>query len=88
MFWNLKRSGKLDHLQGLIIGGFKVKPDDPGEEFGRNLYEIIMEKVQDCGYPVCFGFPVGHQKNNFALKYGVRHRLEVNDNGARLTELI
>src|SRR5205085_9598968 len=29
MFWNLKRTGKLAELKGLIIGGFKVKPDDP-----------------------------------------------------------
>ncbi|MFM2358350.1 MAG: hypothetical protein RLY16_343, partial [Bacteroidota bacterium] len=29
MFWNLKRSGKLDKLAGLIIGGFKIKPDAP-----------------------------------------------------------
>ena len=26
MFWNLKRSGKLSELKGLIIGGFKIKP--------------------------------------------------------------
>ena len=28
MFWNLKRTGKLSHLAGLIIGGFKIKKDD------------------------------------------------------------
>ncbi|PWT99615.1 MAG: LD-carboxypeptidase, partial [Bacteroidetes bacterium] len=26
MFWNLKRTGKLAKLKGLIIGGFKIKP--------------------------------------------------------------
>ena len=35
MFWNLKRSGKLSQLKGLIIGGFKIKKDDEGEEFGK-----------------------------------------------------
>jgi muramoyltetrapeptide carboxypeptidase len=78
MFWNLKRSGKLSKLKGLIIGGFKVKPaDTPEEEFGKNLFEIILEKVKEYNYPICFDFPVGHQKNNFALKCGVRHRLQV-----------
>ncbi|HEX4850192.1 MAG TPA: LD-carboxypeptidase, partial [Puia sp.] len=32
MFWNLKRTGKLEKLAGLIVGGFRIKPDDPGEE--------------------------------------------------------
>lgn len=87
MFWNLKRSGKLDHLAGLIIGGFKIKPsEDAAEEFGKNLYEIVMEKIPDCTYPVCFDFPVGHQKNNFALKCGVQHKLQVTTNGTTLTE--
>ena len=86
MFWNLKRSGKLSNLKGLIVGGFKVKPDDPGEEFGRTLEEIVLEKVTEYSYPVCFDFPVGHQKNNVALKCGVLHTLGVHLNECRLTE--
>lgn len=88
MFWNLKRSGKLDHLAGLIVGGFKVKPDDdPNEQFGKTLQEIVLEKIKDCTYPVCFDFPVGHQKNNFALKCGVKHKLQVSSSESTLTEL-
>lgn len=88
MFWNLKRSGKLDHLAGLIIGGFKIKQsEDPNEEFGKNLSEIVLEKIKDCNYPVCFDFPVGHQKNNYALKCGVKHRLTVNSQQCSLIEL-
>jgi muramoyltetrapeptide carboxypeptidase len=75
MFWNLQRTGKLAGLQGLVIGGFKIKPDDPGEEFGRTLYDIVLERVSPYHFPVVFDFPVGHQKNNFALKYGMTHRL-------------
>lgn len=87
MFWNLKRSGKLAQLKGLIVGGFKIKKDDEGEEFGKTLEEIVLEKVAEYNYPVCFDFPVGHQKNNFALKCGVQHRLEVNDMNAALEEM-
>ena len=86
MFWNLKRSGKLSHLKGLIIGGFKHKKDDVGEEFGKTLETIVLEKVSEYDYPVCFDFPVGHQKNNFALKCGVMHRLAVHLNECRLNE--
>ena len=79
MFWNLKRTGKLSHLKGLIVGGFKAKPDDPGEEFGRTVYEIVLEKIKEYDYPVCFDFPVGHQKENYALKCGVHHKLSVTE---------
>jgi muramoyltetrapeptide carboxypeptidase len=77
MFYNLKRSGKLEKLSGLVIGGFRVKPDDPGEEFGKSIYNIVKEQVADYSYPVCFNFPVGHQKINYALKCGVRHELTI-----------
>lgn len=87
MFWNLKRSGKLDALNGLIIGGFRVKPDDPGNEFGRSVEQIVMEKVKEYDYPVCFNFPVGHHKENYALKTGVRFRLSVAASGTTLKEI-
>ena len=85
MLWNLKRSGKLNKLEGLVLGGFnKIKPDDPGEDFGKTVYEIVLEKVSEYTYPVCFDFPVGHQKENYALKCGVKHKLTVSDNSVNL----
>lgn len=87
MFWNLKRTGKLKNLKALIVGGFKIKPDDPGEEFGRTLFDIVHEKTKNNAYPVCFDFPVGHQRANFALKCGVMHELKVADNEVMMREL-
>lgn len=88
MFWGLKRTGKLSNLSGLIVGGFKIKPDDsPDDAFGRTIQDIVLNKVTEYNYPVCFDFPVGHQKNNFALKCGVKHRLEVKTDSVSLTEL-
>ena len=87
MFWHLKRTGKLKGLKGLIVGGFNAKPDDEGEEFGRTLQEIVLEKVKEFRYPVCFDFPVGHQRANFALKCGVAHKLTVDTGKTNLTEI-
>jgi muramoyltetrapeptide carboxypeptidase len=86
MFLQLKRAGMLEQLAGLMIGGFKIKKDDEGEEFGRTLEQVVMEKVSGYNYPVCFDFPVGHQKNNFALKCGVLHELNVQENAVSLKE--
>ena len=88
MFWNLKRSGKLSQLKGLIIGGFKVKVDDDGDDFGKTLENVVLEKIRPYNYPVCFDFPVGHQKNNFALKCGVKHKLIVQQQQCTLTEML
>lgn len=87
MFYNLKRSGKLDKLKGLIIGGFKIKEDSEGDQFGKNLMEIVLDKVKEFDYPVCFDFPVGHQRANFALKCGVKHQFEVWESGTKLEEV-
>lgn len=87
MFWNLKRSGKLSKLAGLVVGGIKTKQDAPDEYFGKTVYEIVSEHVKEYQYPVCFDFPVGHQIDNFALKCGVRHKLEVGPAGTSLSEV-
>jgi muramoyltetrapeptide carboxypeptidase len=87
MFYNLKRTGKLENLNGLLIGAFRVKPDDPGDEFGRSVYNIVLEQVAAYKYPVCFNFPVGHQKLNYALKCGVRHELNISEDKVVFKEL-
>lgn len=87
MFYNLKRSGKLSQLAGLVVGGFKIKKDDEGAEFGKTLEQIVLGKVSEYNYPVCFDFPVGHQKNNFALKCGVRHTFSLNKETCTLQEI-
>ena len=87
MFWHLKRTGKLSRLKGLIVGGFKIKVDENSDDFGRTLQDVVLEKIKDYDYPVCFDFPVGHQKNNYALKCGVKHKLTVTENETSLKEL-
>ncbi len=51
------------------------------------LEEIVLEKVNDFKYPVCFDFPVGHQRANFALKCGVMHKLVVESEKSILREI-
>lgn len=87
MCWNLLRTGKLQQLAGLIVGGFKIKADPENEVFGLTLEQIIREKVSNFNYPVCFGFPVGHQLNNVALVCGHRYELNVTSEACRLQPL-
>ncbi|RZK46289.1 MAG: LD-carboxypeptidase [Pedobacter sp.] len=73
----LKRSGKLAHLKGLVIGAF----NEVGEEsipFGQTIEEVIWELVRDYKYPVCFNFPCGHIDDNRAMILGKSVSLSVN----------
>lgn len=83
----LKRAGKLSFLAGLILGGFTHIPEEKGVSFGQGACEIIASAVEDCSYPVCFGFPAGHEYANYALRLGMPHRLEVDREGSLLKEL-
>lgn len=85
MMRQLKRSGKLAKLAGLIIGGFSdIK--DTERPFGQNAYELIYDIVKEYDYPVCFGFPVSHEKENYALKVGVGYKLKVGKSKVTLEE--
>ena len=76
MMYQLKRSGKISKLAGLIIGGFTDNKDTE-RPFGQTAYEIIHDVVKAYDYPVCFGFPISHGKENYALKIGVGYKLKV-----------
>lgn len=85
MMIQLKRSGKLDKLAGLVIGGFSESKDTE-RPFGKTVYDIIYEHVNEFDFPICFGFPVSHDKENYALKIGVEHQLTVTSEGVILHE--
>ena len=86
MFVQLKRSGKLKKLAGLIIGGFDDLKDTE-RPFGKTIYDIVLEQVAEYDYPVCFNFPVSHAEHNLALKHGMKHTLIVDNAGVVLKEL-
>jgi muramoyltetrapeptide carboxypeptidase len=85
MLYQLKRSGKLAKLAGLIVGGF-TDMKDTDRPFGKNIYEIINDVIAGYDYPVCFDFPVSHANENYALKIGVPYTLRVTKNKTTLEE--
>ncbi|MGF2410852.1 S66 peptidase family protein [Ferruginibacter sp.] len=85
MLYQIKRSGKLDKLAGLIIGGF-TDMKDTERPFGKTVQEVIAAIVAEYNYPVCFNFPVSHSKENYALKVGVVYELKVTGKTVQLKE--
>lgn len=81
MLINLKMSGKLDDIKGLIVGGMTdMKDTTPG--FGKDSYEIIADLVKEYDYPVIYGFPAGHMYPNLPLIMGRKIKIEVSENRA------
>lgn len=85
MLRQLDRAGKLKKLAGLIVGGF-TSMKDTERPFGQTAEEIIRDVVAEYDFPVCFGFPVGHERENLALKVGVGYKLRVSKNRVSLEE--
>ena len=84
MMWNLKRSGKLTDLKGLIVGSFTEMKDND-IPFGQTAEQIIMEHVKEFDFPVCFNFPAGHITDNRALIFGRTVNMNVEELNVRLT---
>jgi len=85
MLLQLRRSGKLRGLSGLLIGGF-TELKDTTRPFGATAEEIVRGVIDDTTCPVGFGFPVSHGKENVALKVGATYRLEVGPEQVLLRE--
>jgi muramoyltetrapeptide carboxypeptidase len=86
MMHQLKRSGKLEKLAGLIFGGF-TDVKDTERPFGKNVDELLKYIVDEYSYPVCFHFPVSHQKENYALKVGGTYEFKVSKKTVQLSEI-
>lgn len=81
MMMNLRLSGALKELRGLVIGGM-TDMNDNAIPYGLNAEEIIKSTVEDYNYPVMFGFPAGHIDDNRALKLGCNYALIVDEDHA------
>lgn len=78
MMFQLKLSGKLEKLAGLVVGDFTAIKDND-DPFGQTVEEIIWSAVKDYHFPVGFGFKGGHGDINRALSFGVNWELNVLD---------
>lgn len=83
MVISLKRSGKLEGLKGLVVGGMSEMKDN-AIPFGKTTEEIILEAVAAYSFPVSFGFPAGHIDRNLALYMGRKARLTVDSKNTSL----
>jgi len=82
MIQNLRFSGVLEQLSGLVLGQFSECDEDP--LMMQSISGLIFDAVKDYDYPVGFNFPAGHVDNNFPIIIGANVTLRVTKNGTEL----
>eukprot|EP01132_Coremiostelium_polycephalum_P000338 gene338-430_t len=83
MLVQLKRTGKLTHLAGLIVGSMTSMKNSP-PSFGKSVQAIVKEHVEAYTFPVAYHFPIGHQAPNMAFIHGAIGTLSVTEQSATL----
>lgn len=83
MMRNLRMSGVLENINGLIVGQFSDCDEDP--LMNQSVYETIKEVVADYNYPLIFNAPVGHVERNLPLWFNRHTTIDCNADGVLIT---
>jgi muramoyltetrapeptide carboxypeptidase len=78
MLHQLKRSGKLTNLKGLIVGSMNDMRDNP-TPFGISVQQMVLDLIKEFKYPVVFDFPTGHESINHSLVIGGQYDFQVGE---------
>lgn len=81
IFWQLRISGVLSRLAGLVIGQFT---DWRPSRDWNDMYAMLRQFAADVPGPVAFDAPVGHVDANRHILLGTPGRLTVTPAGSRL----
>lgn len=87
MLAHLDLAGVLDELGGVVLGHFHLPDPSASNTPTLPLDEIMVGYFGDRPYPVARGLVYGHCLPRLTMPIGVRARLTVNDQSARLSML-
>lgn len=84
MIMSLELAGVFTKIKGLIIGGMTNMGDEKEnkqyeESFDEFAYKLISDRISKYNFPVVFGFPNGHIKDNRPLIIGGKVTVKVED---------
>jgi len=85
MLMQLKLAGKLEGVRGILFGEMLDCVQNPANDQGYTLEEVLVRVIGDLGIPVAFGLRSGHVTHrNITLPIGVRAALRVDAEGVGL----
>lgn len=82
MMRNLRMSGVLAQISGLIVGQFTECENDPS--MPSCIEQTIYEAVADYNYPVCFQAPFGHFDGNLPIWLHTPIQMSISDSEVTL----
>jgi muramoyltetrapeptide carboxypeptidase len=84
MLLQLKRAGKFEKLKGLIVGHFTDCKDNDNP-FDKSIEEIVLDQTKEYDFPIAFGFPAGHENENWPFISGREVEFIVNEKEVSLS---
>lgn len=84
MIMSLELAGVFNKISGLIVGGMtnmggEKENKQYEESFDEFAYQLISDRISKYDFPVVFGFPNGHIKDNRPLIIGGNVKMIVKD---------
>jgi muramoyltetrapeptide carboxypeptidase len=84
MIMSLELAGAFNKISGLIVGGMTNMGDEKEniqykESFDDLAYGLISERIAKYDFPVLFGFPNGHIKDNRPLIIGGNIKMNIKE---------
>lgn len=89
MLWQLRVSGKLDRVLGVVVGEmFKCdwSADRPEAPRTRSLEDVLELHLAPLGVPVLYKLPLGHGKHLATIPLGVMTTLDADARTLRIEE--
>jgi muramoyltetrapeptide carboxypeptidase len=75
MLTQLRMSGALDHIAGLVVGHFTEAA--PGHDLSSDILDALVAEAADvAGVPAIAGVPVGHIDDQWTIPLGVTAQLD------------
>ncbi|CAM3328374.1 Muramoyltetrapeptide carboxypeptidase [Flavobacterium longum] len=84
MMMNLKRNGWFEGVKAVVVGGM-TEMNDNDIPWGKDAQEIIQDILKDYKFPIIYGFPAGHIKDNRAIILGKTVSIDANSNEVKIT---
>jgi muramoyltetrapeptide carboxypeptidase len=69
MLMACKNAGLFHNIKALLVGSM-IDMNDNAVPFGKTVKEMIIELLGEANFPVVFDVPMGHDKQNYAVKLG------------------
>lgn len=86
MLSTLRLAGKFDKVNGVILGAFTARDDEPDWDADASIDDVLRDYFADLNVPVLAHFPVGHVPYNATLPVGAIAELDADEQTLQVLE--